>query len=342
MGIPRLMAFAADDRGPGQGSSHGSDEGPGWIEVRGDAAREALERDLLSDARQEPVIAVTLAYRVAPREDRKPALSAEQVRSVAGRGAHVYFIASDAQLAHLRRQLGRRSVPTGGARIYWPDFTTHSNPADHPQVVALADLPEENLREFTRQFRLSHPDVRGAIRQAEDFQAHAEQRLLLAEHRLRTVDRDLRSALANLTIETLRRQQLARQLKLTQRMGYEEHLHLLILTQWLRGLTREERHDHPLRRLTFTDEFLAEAEQRFNVSIEDLAHVCAMAACDLPEKLRPNIAQPIPSGHSGRQAERAGAKGGRILLDRAGGLRLHYWTHPDSTIQFTNIGDHGE
>lgn len=117
-------------------------------------------------------------------------------------------------------------------------------------------------------------------------------------------------------------------------------LYKLIWSQWVDICPPNERAEHPPRRFVISSELIRTiVQRRVDVPIERLAWVCAMVIGDRA------------IGHAGidahiyrgdEESERQdGAKAMRAALKRsAGGPRLHYWSLPNGTIEFAQIGYH--
>lgn len=160
------------------------------VTVRTSQDLRRFEADLLG-SRDTPVVAIT-----SPADARRPVLAPEDVRTAVGVPCGIYLIGGEHLLRRLRSVLGEAlTVTRGAARIWWPALTTRSDPADHPLVlVAEGERTLDTLAEFTRQFHLSHPQVRAEIRQIEGARTIAEIELARAQEQSREIAERLRSA----------------------------------------------------------------------------------------------------------------------------------------------------
>jgi len=141
--------------------------------------------------RDRPVVGLTLSL-----DMDGPVLACSDVRALVGPGVPIYLIYRDELVDGLRELLGARlAVHRGAARVWWPGATVHSDPGDHPAVLALEGEPRRvTLEEFAMQFDLSRPRVRGQIRLIEDSRAFLEHELTRAHEQSRKVNERLRDA----------------------------------------------------------------------------------------------------------------------------------------------------
>jgi hypothetical protein len=161
-----------------------------WFVVRGGEELRCVEEYILSK-RQHPVVALTPSLATTV-----PAFPPGAIREIVGPGVRIYFIPGTFLVHRLQGVLGRQLAPAaGGARIWWPGFSTRSDPEDHPLVQRLEDESDETaLEEFARCFDLSRPRVRREIKEIEDSRALAERERDKAFARIRQVEQDLRDA----------------------------------------------------------------------------------------------------------------------------------------------------
>jgi hypothetical protein len=126
-----------------------------WIEVSTTRDVCRLEAYLCGERKQPVVVLTRMAYR------NEPVLSPEGVRALVGPAVRIYYVTSERLLSHMRDALGPKlAVTNGAARIWWPELTSASDPAEHPLVIVSDhEQPTEVLAEFARQFDLSRPDV---------------------------------------------------------------------------------------------------------------------------------------------------------------------------------------
>ena len=161
-----------------------------WIAFVGKLALHDLEAHLLGD-REHAVVTLTPSLTMDA-----PVFAPEAIREIVGPCVRIYVIRGDYLLGHLQRVFGRKLAPArGAARIWWPGFSTTSDPDAHPLVQRLegeSDLAA--LEEFARRFDLSRPRVRIEVKLIEDSRALAERERDQAVGRAREVERLLRDA----------------------------------------------------------------------------------------------------------------------------------------------------
>ena len=311
-----------------------------WIAVRKPAKLRSMIAWILSADRSEPVIAVSS---VAGSD--YPVLTCAQVRRVVGAAPRVYELSDELLLGRLEGKLGPRlALRQESARVWWPGFTTDSDTGDHPLLLAMdSGSSEEFLKQFARAFYLTRPLVKAEMDLVRDMAkvddlelARARRRTEAAEARALTADRAREKAQKKAEKAQARAREIAE-------LPIEEQLHLLIVREWLEGLTIEDRRRHPLRYI-LSPQFVQAVESQPQLRIERVAGVCSMVACGCAEKLAGLEPHQLLSGAQGSpQIERAdGAKAWRCRAVGAmdGGPQLHYWRLPDQTIEFDEIGGH--
>jgi hypothetical protein len=316
------------------------------VVVASKPALRSMQAYLLSCDRQQPAIALTRSV-----DSDEPVLAPEQVRAIVGPGPRIYYVSAEYLLRRLQGMLGRKlALPAGGARIWWPDLSTRSDPSEHPFVLALAGEPQSSmLVEFARQFDLSRPLVRREIKLIEDTRRLAEYQLAQAVEQNRTTEQRLRDTQLERHREATRADAAEMRLQGAVRelgaLGCEERLHMFIAREWVGALTVSDRREHPLGAYVLTGELVAMVERQADISHERVAWVCAMVACGYAPALAGLAVHPLLSGRAGGQLQRAdGAKGWRCSLKRnaSAGPRLHYWIRPDGTIEFAEVGSHDQ
>ena len=265
----------------------------------------------LGAPRDQPVVLLT---RVPGGEE--PVLAPERVRRIVGPGVRIYFVVSERALMRLRRLLGERLAVTEGAvRVWWPGFTRHSDPEDHPLMELIAE-PGDELEEFARRFDLSRPRVRRELKLTEEALAHAEYELRQAAQR---------AAQAEAAMEAMIDQTMPADL--------DERLHALIAGEWRRTLTADERRSHPLRyvlRPEFAAALRATAAHSTRASglgVRDArlrVSGCAQRGRAASGSKRPGRASARARGRRHRDVARLGGRAASALLDahgRRGGVR---------------------
>lgn len=122
-----------------------------------------------------------------------------------------------------------------------------------------------------------------------------------------------------------------------------DRLYTLIVAHWASTLESVfDWAERPLTYYTFSAQFLQVVEHMSHAALDQVAWVCAMIACGLADEYNELDLQPGPGrkspGDSG-DARAAGAQAWLCLLRPAGGnsVRLGYWIHPDSRIEFDSL-----
>jgi hypothetical protein len=149
--------------------------------VRSYEALRGMEAVLRSADRGQPVVGLACL-----EEINEPVLDPQRVREIVGVRPQIYYVPGEYLLRRLHEMLGGRlALPAGGVRVWWPGLSTHSDPAEHPLVLALdSESQAHMLEEFARQFELSDQALTRA-QQAERARRAATQcpRELDGEHR---------------------------------------------------------------------------------------------------------------------------------------------------------------
>jgi hypothetical protein len=314
--------------------------GSGWIVVRDKAALRSMLAWIRAGERREPVIAVA-----AVDGTDHPVLSCAQVRSVVGEGPRVYAVSGEFLLDRLQAALGPLVArPADSVRVWWPGVGADSRAGDHPLVLALdSESSEVFLEEFARGFDLSRPRVRAEIKLMREAGFLDATRLTEGTRRAQNAETDARAARRERDRAVKMAEEAQARARTIAELPVEEQLHVLMVREWLEGLTVEDRRQHPLR-YVLSQQFVQAVESQPQLRIERVAWVCAMVACGYAAKLASLEPHQMLSGAQGSpQIERAdGAKAWRCRAVGAmdGGPRLHYWLRTDQTVEFHDIGAH--
>jgi hypothetical protein len=158
--------------------------------VRSEVEIEQLQ-DLLFGERNMAVVVLTQS-----EETLQPVLPPQEVRTIVGPGAALYYVPGERLLRRLAKALGRPlAVYRGTARVFWPALRSDSDPGDHPLMVILDGEHEQDaLTEFARQFDLSRPHVRREVRLIEDARSFLQEVVDVAGDELLTAAERLRDA----------------------------------------------------------------------------------------------------------------------------------------------------
>jgi hypothetical protein len=180
------MAFSIED-GPLSSLLDAPD--PDYVIVASGRELERVCADVLGP-RAQPVVGLTLD------DDGAPVLACADVRAALGAGPRIYLLCGDELLGGLRERLGPRlALDRGTVRVWWPGACVHSDPTDHPAVIALEDEPgAATLEELALQFDLTRPRVRAHIRLIEDARAFVEHELGVAQQHSHKIHERLRDA----------------------------------------------------------------------------------------------------------------------------------------------------
>jgi len=336
-------------------------EDAGHIVLSSERELTVLAEEILDPQRDYPIVCLT----VRPGE-RDPALPATAVREIVGPGVPIYFV----RTRRLTRYLGSLLPPhfdvwDGATRVWWPGVSERSDPIEHPRVYDPSGrYGQDSLQRLAAEFA-TKPRPELTLKQqlvlAERQRSQLTERAERLERVLASTRRELdealrgRSPAADQTAQgdsTERPDAASDALRpgdpteeTTEQSAPNESdvegmLYKLIWSQWVDICPPNERTEHPPRRFVISNEMIRTiVQRRVDVPIERLAWVCAMVIGDRA------------IGHAGidahiyrgnEESERQdGAKAMRAALKRsAGGPRLHYWSLPNGTIEFAQIGYH--
>jgi hypothetical protein len=282
---------------------------------------------------------------VCQRHTDELALALRSIRQVVGPRVRIYQISCDALVDRLQRTLGLAlAVGYGGARIWWPGLTVNSDPVDHPEVaLPQTATPQATFaEEFARQFDLSRPRVRAALRHVKQSLGLAEQELCRAPASLQLSAQAIRNAQLD-RHESLSQVQAAHAAcrapaKRPNDMG-DDRLHVLITREWVDTLTAAERRQHPLGYILASG-FAEIVERQPDLPLGTLAWASAMIASDYRPALK--IIKPLPltddAGVPLRRRDGATAMSCRLKQDVVRSVSLRYWSRPDGRVEFDTVG----
>ena len=331
------------------------------VELSSETECSALAKRIRDPQRDYPIVCLT-----ARPGEREPALPAPGVREIVGPGVPIYFVPT----RRLTRYLGsllppRFDVWDGATRVWWPGVSERSDPIEHPRIYDPSGrYGQDNLQRLAAEFATKpRPELTLkqqlvlAERQRSQLTERAERLERVLASTRQELDEALRGrspAVDQTTQENSAEcpdaasdalgseapdEEIAEQ-PAPNESDVEGVLYKLIWSQWVDICPPNERAEHPPRRFTISSELIRTiVQRRVDVPIERLAWVCAMVIGDRA------------IGHAGidahiyrgnEESERGdGAKAMRAALKRsAGGPRLHYWSLPNGTIEFAQIGYH--
>lgn len=188
--------------------------------VSSEAELGALVAQLFSAERTQVVVGLSMEP-----HGSAPVIEPREARAVVGTLARLCFIPSARLLSQLNEQIGQRlGLCDAAVRVWWPGLFPHSDPFDHPLVLAgCPDDQPDAIAELALQFDLSRPRVRREIKLIADCLSFAELRLRQANADAARSDERLRDALIE------RRREAAR--------ADTAEIRLQLATQRLRSLT---------------------------------------------------------------------------------------------------------
>jgi hypothetical protein len=331
------------------------------VELSSEPECSALAKGIRDPQRDYPIVCLT-----ARPGERDPALPATGVREIVGPGVPIYFV----RTRRLTRYLGsllppRFDVWDGATRVWWPGVSETSDPLEHPRIYDPSGrYGEDSLQRLAAEFATqTRPELtlKQQLVLAERQRAQLTERAERLERVLASTRQELDEALRGISPASNQ----AAQGDSTERSGtrsealgsddpdeeiaeqsppneadVEGTLYKLIWSQWVDVRPPNERAEHPPRRFTISSELIRTiVQRRVDVPIERLAWVCAMVIGDRAIG-HASIDAHIYRGNE--ESERSdGAKAMRAALKRSvGGPRLHYWSLPNGTIEFAQIGYH--
>ena len=351
------ISWTADTQaasGEAQAEQHEQPTDAGLIQLRSESELAGLAREIRDPQREHPVICLT-----ARPGEPDPTLDPAAVREIVGPRVPIYFVGGRRLTRCLSGLLPPRlDVWDGATRVWWPGVSPGDNdPFAHPRIYdPSGKYGKESLERLAAEF---------AVRERPELTL--QQRLVLSERqrnqlsdraeRLERVLANTRKELAqtlregesatlaesqSASTETEPRQDAPQESASESRdeNQLEVDLYKLIFSHWVDICSPEERAQRPPRRFMLSRELVRTiSARRVDVPIERIAWVCAMVIADRAAG-HSSINAHIYRG-SDETVRGDGARAMRGALKRsAGGPRLHYWSLPNGTIEFTQIGYH--
>jgi hypothetical protein len=347
--------------GEAQSADAGETANADCVELSSEPECSALAKRIRDPQRDYPIVCLT-----ARPGERDPALPATAVREIVGPGVPIYFV----RTRRLTRYLGSLLPPRfdawdGATRVWWPGVSETSDPLEHPRIYDPSGrYGPDNLQRLAAEFA-TKPRPELTLKQQLVLAARQRSQLTERTERLERVlastRQELDEALRGISPasnQAVQGDSTERPDAASDALGSEDPgeeigeqsppnqsdvegmLYKLIWSQWVDICPPDERAEHPPRRFVISSELIRTiVQRRVDVPIERLAWVCAMVIGDRA------------IGHAGidahiyrgnEESERKdGAKAMRAALKRsAGGPRLHYWSLPNGTIEFAQIGYH--
>ncbi len=331
------------------------------VELSSEPECSALAKRIRDPQRDYPIVCLT-----ARPGERDPALSATAVREIVGPGVPIYFV----RTRRLTRYLGsllppRFDVWDGATRVWWPGVSETSDPLEHPRIYDPSGrYGQDNLQRLAAEFATqTRPELtlKQQLVLAERQRSQLAERAERLERVLASTRRELDEALRGISpavdqttqgnsaerpdaaSDALRSEDPGEEIAeqpAANESDVEGMLYKLIWSAWVDICPPNERAEHPPRRFMISSELIRTiVQRRVDVPIERLAWVCAMVIGDRA------IGHAGIDAHLYRGSEESerqdGSKAMRAALKRsAGGPRLHYWSLPNGTIEFAQIGYH--
>ncbi len=310
----------------------------------------ALAAALLDPERRE--LAVVMTARVGERE---PTLDAQDVRTIVGPSATIYFLLTGRLTVDLRERVPDGRGPYNGSLRTWlPGVSAHSHPREHPQVFdPTGEYGPRSLRQLAYGLREAHL-LRDVEPEHDPVDAHRTLEIIRvideADATRRGYEEQLNRAHKERD-EAIKAERLAeRRARLAERDGGapkasaedpEGALRELILARWLETLSLQERARHPLGRFTFSPDFVRAAEGLSNLVRERLTYVCAMIACERVEDLAALAHSPLPPNshaHHSPNGDQATWQCSLTRVDSQTPPAVRYLKQADGTLKFTGMG----
>jgi hypothetical protein len=348
-----------DSDDDGQSSDSGQSDHAIYLELSSEQELSAFAEAILDTRRDYPIVCLT-----ARAGEHHPALPASAIREIVGDGIPIHFIHTGPLTRYLSRLLPPRFDLWGGAaRVWWPGVSTHSDPLEHPLIYDPSGLyGQDSLEKLAAVFATpTRPEltIKQQLVLAERQRSTLSERAERLERTLAETRRELEKALQGISPDSHQTVSTdpagipqpgdreaedpeERENERPARGGsdVEGDLYKLIWSSWVDICPRDERAERPPRRFTLSRELVRTiVQRRVDVPIERLAWVCAMVIGDRA------IGHASIDAHIYRGNEESvrsdGAKAMRAALKRSpGGPRLHYWSLPNGTIEFMQIGYH--
>jgi hypothetical protein len=311
--------------------------------------------DLLLDPAREDLV-VVLTSRIGERE---PSLDVEDVRTIVGPSAAIYFLPTGRLSLDLgERAPDRRGPYNGSLRVWLPGVGAQGHPRQHPQVFdPTGEYGPRSLRQLAYGLREAFR-MRDLAPRVDPVAAHRSLELIRITDEAETAKHGYEQQLAHAREErddAFRRARAAeRRLRIAERdrgsartgsQDPEGALIELILQRWLETLSRDERTRHPLGPYVLGPDFVRSAEGLSNLVRDRLAYVCAMIACERVESLAALAQSPLPPNNHAHHHDRDSLNGGgsawQCSLTRQDAQTppaVRYLRRADGTIKFSGLG----
>jgi hypothetical protein len=339
----------------------GEAEDAGYIVPSSERELTVLAEAIRDPQRDYPILGLS----ARPGEHR-PALDAASVRAIVGPGVPIYFLRTRQLTRCLSGLLPARfDMWDGATRVWWPGVSETSDPLDHPRIYDPSGrYGQDSLQRLAAEFA-TQPRPELTMKQqlvlSERQRSQLSERTARLERALAATRRELDLALRGISPaadQTTQDDPVERPDTPSGALGSEDPdeakpkqpvqnendiegtLYKLIWSQWVDICPPHERAQHPPRRFVLHRDLIRTiAQRRVDVPIERVAWVCAMIIGDRA------IGHAGIDAHIYRGSEDSerqdGAKAMRAALKRStGGPRLHYWSLPNGTIEFTQLGYH--
>ncbi len=331
------------------------------IELSSEPECSALAKAILDPERDYPIVCLT-----ARPGEHYPALSAAAVREIAGPEVPIYFVPTRRLTKYLGGLLPTRFDAWDGAtRVWWPGVRESSDPLEHPRIYdPSGSYGEDSLQRLAAELSVpEHPEltVKQQLVLSERQRSTLAERAEGLERTLAETRRERDEALRGISPASVQTAQESpakgavaeADARLTGDLSEQETgqparaesdvegaLYKLIFSEWVDICPPDERSERPPRRfLLHRDLVRTIAQRRVDVPIERIAWVCAMVIGDRATG-HASIDAHIYRGSEETERD-DGAKAMRAALKRsAGGPRLHYFSLPNGTIEFVQIGYH--
>ena len=310
---------------------------------------------ILDPAREDVVVVLT-----SRAGEREPSLDFEDVRTIAGPSASIYFMPTGRLSLDLSERVPDRRGPyNGSVRAWLPGAGADSHRREHPQVFdASGEYGPRSLRQLAYGLRDAF-QLRGIEPQVDPVLAHRSLEIIRVIDEAETARLSFQEQLSRAQRERDRaaeaERQAERRLRMAEREGSapqvsgedpEGALMELILRRWLETLGVQERADHPLGRYVLGGDFVRSAEGLTYLVRDRLAYVCAMIACGRVNDLAALAQSPLSRNghadheHDSREDGTSAWQCSLTRLDSQAPPAVRYLQLADGTIKFTGIGSY--
>ena len=311
---------------------------------------------VLDPDREDLVVVLT-----ARQDQREPSLDVEDVRTIVGPSASIYFLLTGRLTLDLGiRVPDRRGPYNGSARVWLPGVSAKGHPREHPQVFdPTGEYGPRSLRQLAYALRDAHM-IRSMAPEVDPVAAHRSLALVRVTEEAEIAKHEYEE---QLTVAQKERDEAVkgereaeRRLRMTQRdrgatqvsaQDPEGALMELILQRWLETLSLQERAQHPLGPYVLGPDFVRSIEGLSNLVRERLAYVCAMIACKRAETLAALALSPLPPHPHAHHHATASLNGNQSAWqcsltrqDSQAPPAVRYLQLADGTIKFTGMGSY--